>query len=415
MCPDASHCLLVSDVGTFGANQPPGTNMPLNDAFCRALKPKAKPYKVSDSAGLHILVRPNGSRLWRWSYRFAGKQKTLAFGAYPAVGLADARRRRDAARDVLAQGLDPANGPAASPHTPSFETVAREWHESQKHGWVPTHSQRVMSRLERDVFPAIGLKPVSDIQAPDILALLREVEKRGALDIAKRLRQSIGAIFRYAIATGRASRDPAADLKGALMAPKKPQHHASLKAGEIADFYARLLAYDGEAETRLALEFIMHTFVRTAEARFARWEEFDLTPGREQWRIPAARMKMGRDHVVPLTPSTLALLEQLRGRSEWVFPGSRGRPMSANTMIYALYRMGYHSRLTVHGLRGTASTILNESGRFEPDWIERQLAHVEGNKVRAAYNAAQWLPQRRAMMEWWSQYLEGQKSIAKLI
>lgn len=392
--------------------------MPLSDAACRNAKGEAKPKKLTDGEGLFLLVQPNGSRLWRMAYRFAGKQKTLAFGVYPHVTLEDARARRAQARRILASGQDPAEHQRAQErekkiaqgHT--FESVARAWHANVSGKWVPEHSARVLSRIERDVFPVIGARPIADIEAPEILDLLRAVERRGALDITKRLRQSIGSVFRFAIAEGRAKRNPAADLVDALKPKPKVQHFASLKANEIGEFLGKLAAYDGEAQTRLAILFTLHTFVRTREIRLARWAEFEGLDGKAPvWRIPAERMKMGREHLVPLTRQALAILRELRaiaGQSPYLLPSdTKEGVISQNTMIFGLYRLGYHSRLTIHGFRGTASTILNEHG-FSPDWIERQLAHVEENKIRGAYNSAEWLPGRREMMAWWSNFLDQQ-------
>ncbi|MBZ9794804.1 tyrosine-type recombinase/integrase [Mesorhizobium sp. ES1-4] len=381
--------------------------MPLTDSACRAAKPEAAIKKLSDAGGLHLAVNPNGSKLWRMNYRFDGKQKTLSFGPYPRVTLADARALRENAKRALVDGIDPAaiKGKSATGAHDSFEAIAREWHKGQESSWVPAHAERVLSRFDRDVFPTLGDRRIESITAPEILEVLRAVEARGALDVTKRLRQSMGAVFRYAIATSRAARDPVADLRGALKPNPKPVHMASLKANEIANFIGKLRAYDGERQTALAVEFILHTALRTNELRFGRWTEMDG----DLWRIPAERMKAGRDHIVPLTKQTKRLLGQLKtiaGDSEWIVPGGRtGKPISQNTMIFALYRLGFHSKLTIHGLRGTFSTIANESGLWTPDSIERALAHVPGNKVRSSYNHATYLDERRRLMTWWSDYL----------
>jgi integrase len=261
-----------------------------------------------------------------------------------------------------------------------------------------------MSRIEDDLIPQFGHIAVSQLDAPTILAALRKVEGRGALEVAKRLRQTIGQIMRYAIATGRASRDPAADLRGAMKPSPRVRHMAALRENDLPEFLTKLDAYEGDLRTRLAIELVMRTFVRTGEIRGARWAEIDG----DLWRIPEARMKMGREHVVPLPSQTLDVLERLKaiGDPEFVCR------MSENTMLYAMYRMGYHSRATIHGFRSTASTILNESGLWSPDAIERQLAHVPGNVVRSAYNAAQYLPERRKMMAWWNDFLDQKKASA---
>ena len=388
--------------------------MPLTDSACRNAKPRDKAYKLTDGEGLHLLVQPNGSRLWRLAYRFDHKQKTSAFGPYPTVTLAEAREKRLAARKLLADGIDPARAREAERRAVklaaenSFEVVAREWHDNQKERWVQAHAERLLSRFQHDVFPALGKRPINEITAPEILEAIRKVEDRGALDVAKRIRQTVGAVFRYAIATGRAVRDPAADLRGALRVAPRIRHFPALKEAEIPEFLEKLDHYDGDRQTRLALELVLLTFVRSSEARFAKWEEFDLGDD-PLWRIPADRMKARREHLVPLAPQSVRVVEQLRtraGRSEFVLPApTKSRVISENTMIFALYRLGYHSRQTVHGFRSIASTILNEA-QFNRDVIERQLSHVEENKIRGAYNAAEWIPARREMMIWWANRID---------
>lgn len=384
--------------------------MPLSEAKCRNEKPGDKQKKLSDGGGLYLLVLPTGGKSWRLGYRFAGKQKAISFGQYPAVTLAMARERRDEARRLLAVGQDPGARSEAR-KVESFEQVARRWHANESAGWVPAHAARVLSRMERDVFPEIGASTLDAIEPPDVLAVLRKVEDRGALDISKRLRQSISSVFRFAIAEGKARRNPAADVGDALKPRPRVKHFAALRASELPDLLASIKAYDGQAQTRLALLLTLHTFVRTSETRFAAWHEFeDLDGLAPLWRIPGERMKMGREHLVPLSTQVVSILRELRQISDgpYLFPGAGGRGvMSQNTMIFALYRMGYHSKLTVHGFRSMASTILNEA-HFNRDWIERQLAHVEDNEVRGAYNSAEWLPGRRDMMCWWSNYLDGQ-------
>lgn len=383
--------------------------MALTDAACRGAKPDpaGKPRKLPDGGGLLLFVSPSGGKLWRMRYRFEGKEKLLSFGSYPEIKLADARALRDKAKRALSEGRDPgANAKAAlsAPAGDTFEAVAREWIKAQAATWTPAHSSRILSRFERDVFPVFGATAVAEVTAPQILAMLRPVEDR-APDIAGRIRMTTGAIMRYAIATGRASRDPAADLRGALKPTPRVKHMARIEAGELAEFMRKLSRYDGEAQTRFAIEFVMHTFVRTNELRFGRWAEIDG----DVWRIPGSRMKMGRDHIVPLTPRSLALLaalKQIAGDSEWIVPGGRtGKPISENTMLFGMYRLGYHGRATIHGFRGLASTVLNESGLWSVDAIEKQLAHEPGDKVRRAYNAAQLLPERTRMLLWWSDYI----------
>jgi integrase len=274
----------------------------------------------------------------------------------------------------------------------------------------------VLSSLKADVFPALGTRPIAEIRPPELLDVLRVVEKRGALEVASRLKQRCRAVFRYAIATGRAESDPTRDLDGALKTPKR-ENYAALDASELPAYLGKLAAYDGHPQTRLALRLLAYTFVRTTELRAAEWSEFD--EGAAEWRIPAARMKMRDEHIVPLSRQSLAVLAELRalnGHRRYVFMNlvDHEKFMSENTMLYAIYRMGYHSRATGHGFRATASTILNEQG-FKSDVIERQLAHAERNKVRAAYNRAQYLPERRKMMQHWADYLDALESGADVV
>jgi integrase len=324
--------------------------------------------------------------------------------------------RREAAKEQLARGVDPGEAKKERKRAAEiacankFETVAREWFGARSPSWVSTYSERLLRRLEADVFPVIGARPVSEIEAGELLTVVRAVEQRGAIELAKRLLQVIGQVFRFAIATGRARRDPTQDLRGALRSPAPTKHRAALKPNELAGFVRALAGYRGAESTALGLKLVLHTFVRSAEARFAKWDEFqDLDGTIPLWRIPAERMKARSEHVVPLTPRVLDLLRRIRelGRgSNLLFPSPAQRGViSENTWIYAVYRLGYHSRVTIHGLRGTASTILNEHG-FNRDWIERQLAHTDRNGVRAAYNSAEWLDGRRTMMLWWSDFLE---------
>lgn len=389
--------------------------MPLSDTAFRKLKPRDRDYKVSDGAGLYLLVRPNGSKLWRLAYRFEGKQKTLAFGAYPSVTLARARERRDEVKAVLADGRDP--GAQVAQDSDTFEALAKEWYRGRVSEWSTPHAARVWSAIERDMLPVFGRSPVRAIEPLKVLEAVRQVEQRGARETAHRTKQYAGMIFRYGVATGKCDRDPTADLRGALAPAPRPQHYRTVKAGDLSDFFQKLAHFEGDAQTALGLELIMHTMVRTSELRLAQWSEFDL--GRERiWRIPAERMKKKREHMVPLTDPVLEILNKLKFmsvRNGFVLEGKTRGPVSQNTLLFALYRLGYHGRATVHGFRGLASTVLNESGNFESDWIEKQLAHEEGNRVRAAYNSAQWLPQRRAMMAWWSDYLQTQKEIGEML
>lgn len=387
--------------------------MPLSDTAVRKAKPEAKPYKLSDGGGLFLLVQPSGSKWWRYKYRFGGKEKLLALGSYPETGLAEARDRHYQARKALADGKDPSEikreskRRSVSKSENTFEKIAREWHQNRLQKWTPKHGAQIIRRLELDAFPNIGSKPITDITASDILALLRKIEERDARELARRVLQMVGQVFTYAVVTERASRNPAADLRGALK-PVVKRHMAYLKAAELPEFLRKLDSYDGSRETQLAVRFLLLTFVRTSELRGAKWAEIDWK--KAEWQIPGERMKMKDPHVVPLSTQTLETLEALRlltGQRKYLFPNQH-KPsgiMSQNTIIFALYRMGYHSRATGHGFRATASTILNEHG-FNSDVIERQLAHGERNSVRAAYNHAQYLPERRKMMQWWADHLD---------
>jgi integrase len=387
--------------------------MPLSDAKARNAKPRTKPYKLADGEGLFLVIMPSGSKYWRMRYFFAGKEKLLALGVYPEVTLTDARDRRADARKVLAAGGDPGEAKKEAKRIAilktanSFETVAREWFEKRKHEWAASSVRTMLARLEQHILPKLGPRPIADISPPEVLAMLRVVEARGALETAQRLMQMCGQVFMYAIATGRAERNPVPDLRGALKTPVV-KHHAFLKASDLPKYLKRLDAYDGDVQTKLALRLLLLTFVRTTELRAAEWTEIDWD--KAEWRIPAERMKMRELHIVPLSKQAIATLRQLQkhsGNLQYLFPNQH-KPatfMSENTMLFALYRMGYHSRTTGHGFRSTASTILNEHG-FRADVIERQLAHTERNTVRAAYNHAQYLPERRKMMQWWADYLD---------
>jgi integrase len=383
---------------------------------CRNAKVKIKPHKLSDGGGLHLLVNADGAKYWRLAYRWHGKQRTLALGVYPAVGLVEARAARDDAKRSLAANVDPSavkrerkrEARVATGNT--FEAVAREWHDNWKGARTRYYADQILRRLQADLFPAIGRRPIAELEPPELLDLLRKVEKRGANEMARRLKQLIGQIYRFAIVTGRAKRDPSADLKDALRATGEPQHHRAMPLLELPKFLQKLETYNGEQQTKLALKLVTLTFLRTTELRAGKWNELEnLDENSAQWRVPADRMKMRLEHLVPLSRQAVAVLRELRalsGSSPNIFPspGKEGC-ISGNTMLYALYRMGYHGRATTHGFRGVASTILNESNLFNRDWIERQLAHVERNEVRRAYNAAEWMPDRRRMMQWWADYI----------
>jgi len=395
--------------------------MPLTDIAAKSAKPRDRSYKLADGQGMYLEVMPNGSKYWRLKYRFDGKEKRLALGVYPEVSLLEARKARETIKDILRAGLDPSHERRREKlqkgldRASSFEAIAREWHANKKDAWTTRHAERVLKLLERELFPSIGARPVKDVSAPELLAVIRNVESRGALELARKAMQAASQVFRYAIATGRAERDPAPDLRGALKS-RTVVHMRRISAAELPDLLKNIATYDGELQTRLALQLMTLTFVRTGELRYAEWTEID--EARAEWRIPPEKMKMRTQHIVPLSKQTLGVLNQLReinGRWRWVFPSRSNaqKPISENTVLYALYRMGYHSRMTGHGFRGLASTILNEHG-FNSDWIERQLAHTERDGVRAAYNHAEYLAERRKMMQWWADYLD-QQSGAKVV
>lgn len=396
--------------------------MKLTATECKNAKPKDKPYKLADGGGMFLLVQPTGARYWRLKYRYANKEKLLALGVFPEVSLSEARQKRDAARKVLDAGDDPSNvkrekkRQTIEKSEQTFERVAREWHKKGSAKWTAGYAAKIMDSLEQNAFPSIGNRPIADISAKEMLDMLSKVEARGALEVASRVKQRCSAVFNYAITRLLTTNNPVLPLRGSFQAPKN-KNHARLKIEELPEFMSKLSAYDGRKQTALAIRFLAYTFVRTGELRHARWSEFDLEAA--QWRIPAERMKMKEQHIVPLSKQVLALLAELRtfnGDSVLVFPGDRvpSKPMSENTILFALYRMGYRSKMTGHGFRGIASTALNEMG-YRPDVIERQLAHTERDGVRAAYNHAQYLPERIAMMQHWADYLDAISSGNKVV
>ncbi|MEQ1782538.1 MAG: tyrosine-type recombinase/integrase [Hyphomonadaceae bacterium] len=386
----------------------------LSDVKLRSLKPRARAYKVSDAEGLFLLVTTNGSRLWRWSYRFGGKQKLMAMGRYPEVGLADARDRMREAKKALARGLDPSATRKAEKEKQrkangdTFEGVAIDWFETNKARWVESYASRLKTRLEEDLIPSLGSLPIASITPTQVLEAIRKIEQRDAIETAKRILQMARQIFHFGIATGRCNGDPTATLGKALRPAKPPKSRTPLKAGDIPEFYAALKDSDLNHSTKAALEFALLTFVRTAEIRGASWNELeDLDGEMPLWRIPPERMKMRKEHLVPLSPQAVRVVKQIKESppsTKYVFATRENHTLSENTLIYGLYRLGFHGRATVHGFRSTASTILNEQG-FNRDWVEKQLAHEE-NSVRSIYNAAEWLEGRREMMLWWASYLD---------
>lgn len=396
--------------------------MALTDTAVRNAKSKEKDRKPFDGGGLFLLVKPNGARYWRFKYRFHGREKLLALGVYPDVTLKSARDKRDDARKLIADGIDPSKArkaeKAARNNENSFEAIAREWWGNRESNWSESHSSRIMLRLENDVFPWIGTKSIGDITPAELLTVLRRVESRGAIETAHRIHQSCGQIFRYAVATLRAERDTSADLKGALP-PVSKKHYPSITDPKLIGELLRVIdGYQGAFITRCALQLAPLTFVRPGELRHAEWSEIDLD--KAEWRIPAEKMKMKTVHIVPLSIQAIAILNEIKpltGQGKYVFPSVRSpkRPMSENTVNAALRRLGYTKKeMTGHGFRSMASTILNEQG-WNKDAIERQLAHTERDLVRASYNYAQHLPERVKMMQWWADYLEGLKQGAEIV
>jgi integrase len=389
--------------------------MPLTNLKVEKAKPKEKQYKLADERGMYLLIHPKGGKWWRLDYRFQGKRKTLSLGTVPDVSLKDARKKRDEARSILDDGADPSyyRASAKAFGEDSFEAVAREWFEKFRGQWAQSHAVKILGRLEKDLLPWVGSRPIDAIEPPELLRAFRRVENRGALESAHRIQQIASRVFRYGVATGRCSRDPTADLKGALP-PNRSNHFATITdPKEIGGLLRAIDGYQGSPITRSALTLAPLVFVRPGELRHAEWME--IHPNRAEWRIPAAKMKMKRDHIVPLADQAIQILEEVKpltGNGRYVFPSvlTTGRPMSDNTINSALRRLGYSKdEMTGHGFRSMASTVLNENS-WTPDAIERQLAHVEGNSVRAAYNYAEHLEERRRMMQWWADYLDGLKS-----
>ena len=398
--------------GTFNVPLKKYRHMPLTNTQVSQSKPQEKDYKLSDVSGLYLLVKKSGAKYWRMDYRINGKRPTLALGVYPAVSLKQARAARDVAKEQIAQGIDPSRKKkqdklqARATAVNTFERVAREWHKSKADSdtWKEKHAIRVMTALEKRAFPFIGDIPLAEVTAPDVLAVLRKMESEGIGEATRRVKQWISDVFLFAIAEGRVMYNPVNGLEKALKPMPKVQHQKRLKVDELGGFMRDLEGYDGDLQTILGLKLIVFTFVRTSELRFAQWSEFDLDNA--LWEIPAEHMKMDEAHIVPLSHQAVEVLRQLQvlnGNHKHVLPSPvrRMKPISENTLIGAIYRLGYKSRTTVHGFRGVASTALNEAG-FNKDVIERQLAHAERNKIRAAYNHAEYMQDRTKMMQWWA-------------
>ncbi|EMF4701497.1 tyrosine-type recombinase/integrase [Serratia bockelmannii] len=387
--------------------------MPLTDIKVKTAKPMDKAYKLTDGGGMYLLVKPNGSKYWRLKYRFVGKEKMLSIGVYPDVSLADARQKRDDARKILAAGGDPGEVKKADKLAQklstenTFEAIAREWHKQKADRWSLRYRDEIIDTFEKDIFPYLGRRPIAEIKPMELLETLRRLEKRGALEKMRKVRQRCGEVFRYAIVTGRAEYNPAPDLATALATPKK-NHFPFLTAEELPYFIKDLAGYTGSVITKTATQIIMQTGVRTQELRFARWQDIDFE--KRLWEIPPEVMKMKRPHIVPLSEQVVELFQSLKpitGMYPLVFIGrnDRTKPISKESVNQVIELLGYKGRLTGHGFRHTMSTILHEQG-FNSAWIETQLAHVDKNAIRGTYNHAHYLEGRREMMQWYGDYIE---------
>ncbi len=397
--------------------------MPLTDVRIRNAKPLEKPYKLSDGKGLYLLVSPAGGRLWRLKYRHGGKEKLLALGAHPDIGLKEARDRRDAARQLLAEGMDPAENRKAQKAAStdraanSFEVIAREWYAKHAPNWAEHHGDRIIRRFERDIFPWIGGHPIADIKAPDLLAVMRRIENRGALETAHRALANCGQVFRYAIATGRCERDPTGDLRGALPPVKGEHFAAATDPVQLAEILRAIDHYQGTITVACALRLAPLVFVRPGELRKAEWADMDLD--KAEWRYTVT--KTDTPHIVPLARQALAILHELQplaGRGRYVFPGARSihRPMSDNALLAAMRRLGIPKEtMSGHGFRAVARTILDEVLGVRPDLIEHQLAHAVRDPNGRAYNRTAHLPERKKMMQQWADYLDKLKAGAEAI
>lgn len=399
--------------------------MPLTDATIRTAKPQDKPYKLADGEGMYLEVAPAGGKWWRFKYRIDGKEKRLSLGTYPDTGLKEAREKRADARKQLAAGIDPGahrkatKAARVAEHTNIFGTVAREWYAKKAPTWEPITARKELSRMEKDLLPWLGDKPLSAITAPELLAVLRRIEERGAKDTAHRVKQLAGQIFRYAIATGRTSYNPVPDLQDALL-PVRQTHHAAMTDPKIIGGLLRAMdSYTGTHVTRCALKLAPLVFVRPGELRNAEWSEIDLD--KAEWNIPAEKMKMREPHLVPLSSQALAVLREIQpltGSGRYVFPHPRTgqKPMSDNAILAALRRMGFSKdEMTGHGFRAMARTILDEVLQVRPDFIEHQLAHAVRDPNGRAYNRTAHLAERRKMMQLWADYLDGLKAGAEVL
>ena len=397
--------------------------VPLTQIEIKNAKPRDKAYKLTDGGGLFLFVSPSGGKLWRLKYRHLGREKLLSLGPYPTVSLAQAREQREEAKKSIVAGGDPsldkkrASVAATLSQATTFEAVAKEYIQKRDAEGVRGVTTGKAQWLIAQLGPDFGRRPISEIEPFEVLAALKAIERSGRLETARRCHSICGRVFRYAVSTARANRDPSADLKGALITPRPKHLAAILDPKRVGEMLCAIDAYSGQPATVWALKMAPHIFVRPGELRQAEWAEFDFENA--IWRIPKERMKMGREHVAPLSRQVLEILAEakaLTGRGRYVFPAlsNRQRPMCENTLNLALRRMGFaKGEMTSHGFRSTASTLLNESGKWNPDAIERALAHTGANETRAIYNRSQYWAERVEMAQWWSDYLDGLKALAQ--
>ena len=387
--------------------------MPLTDLEIRRSKPREKPYTLNDGSGLSLLIEPNGSKGWRFRYRFDGKPKMLSLGTYPDIPLTEARVKRDEAKKLVVAGINPSDVRKREKQVReeergnTFEAIAREWYEKRTDRWSAGYAEEMMKTFETDVFPFIGGRPIAEIKPMELMGVLSRLDERGATEKLRKVRQRCGEVWRYAIVTGRAEYNPAPDLVSAFV-PHKKEHYAFLKHEELPEFFRTLNTYSGSIVVKLAMRLQVLTGLRPGELRQGEWAEIDFE--KRLWEVPPSRMKKRRPHCVPLSDQAIAILEQLKpitGHYQFIFPGRihHSKPMSEMAMNVLIRRIGYAGRVTGHGFRHTMSTILHEQG-YNTAWIETQLAHVDKNSIRGTYNHAQYLDGRREMLQWYADYMD---------
>lgn len=387
--------------------------MPLTDLEIRRSKPREKPYTLNDGSGLSLLIEPNGSKGWRFRYRFDGKPKMLSLGTYPDIPLTEARLKRDEAKKLVVAGINPSDVRKREKQVReeergnTFEAIAREWYEKRTDRWSAGYAEEMMKTFETDVFPFIGGRPIAEIKPMELMGVLSRLDERGATEKLRKVRQRCGEVWRYAIVTGRAEYNPAPDLVSAFV-PHKKEHYAFLKHEELPEFFRTLNTYSGSIVVKLAMRLQVLTGLRPGELRQGEWAEIDFE--KRLWEVPPSRMKKRRPHCVPLSDQAIAIMEQLKpitGHYQFIFPGRihHSKPMSEMAMNVLIRRIGYAGRVTGHGFRHTMSTILHEQG-YNTAWIETQLAHVDKNSIRGTYNHAQYLDGRREMLQWYADYMD---------